>query len=202
MHAAPTALERRRPSLHYYYSDYLVRARLVQSRITSNTVASPPCRRLPRIERAWCVVLVMCPAANPVPRALAVPPANPPFGVHERLRVVSWHELNVRVGVARARPPPCSQVHSRRRRALRATATPLRVNPRLRPVTYTPPPPRRRGALLRRAVSRHTLTACPARHIAQGFSAQFLQLRPMSRRPQLVGRILTDMLISTKFLGS
>ncbi|KAJ7066772.1 hypothetical protein B0H15DRAFT_1028051, partial [Mycena belliarum] len=53
-----------------------------------------------------------------------------------------------------------------------------------------------RGALPRCLVARHTITACPARHIAPGFSAQTLQLWPTPRRPPLVGRILADILIS------
>ncbi|KAJ7084540.1 hypothetical protein B0H15DRAFT_1023711 [Mycena belliarum] len=131
----PAALERRRPSLQRLLGARTTCAESDYEQHRRKSPLPPPPTHRARSVRAVC---------------------NVPRQCRPRIR-------GMRVGVAHARPTHYAlKVRSRRRRALRATATPLRVSPRWRPVTYTSPPisaPAR--PLPQCAVSQHTLTACP-----------------------------------------
>ncbi|KAJ7093285.1 hypothetical protein B0H15DRAFT_929533 [Mycena belliarum] len=158
-----TALESRCPSVHYYETKSSLAARATRAESDCN-VASPR-RRMPRAARA-------------------VPPANPRVGVRTRLWVVSWHELDAPVGVARARPTPTSRVYSRRpcgvcdRHAASRKSTVAHHEVKTPPPTSAPAPDpqihgiasrNHRGAFPHRPVARCTYTARSARHTAPAF---------------------------------
>ncbi|KAJ7075224.1 hypothetical protein B0H15DRAFT_1027202, partial [Mycena belliarum] len=188
-HRIPTALESRRPSVHYYETNSSLRARLVESHTASNIASSPRRRRVPRIERARRMAFVMRPAARAPCRARSA----------------------ARESAARRRPPhaePSSPVAAapcvacdRHAASRKPTVAPRGINtpppmptPAPGPQTHGSsrrPVSRRNqlGALPQCPVVRRAATARPARRrVAPGFSAKFLQLRPTRRRPRLVKR--------------